>query len=187
MQWRLKHKLSGGGPLPDVGIYSINAARFLTGEEPVEVLGQTWQPEDDPRFAEVEASVQFTMRFPGGFSASCSTSYASHRSQMLRLHGSDAWVELNPAFAYEGLRLRTSKLVDDANRLMEAAIPTKNQFTLELDHMAECVLLDRVPHTRGEEGLQDMRIIEGIYESARKGRPVKLDLPGETRGPEPAS
>jgi predicted dehydrogenase len=43
-----------------------------------------------------------------------------------------------------------------------------------MDHFAECILSGGNPHTPGEEGLQDMRIIEAIYESARNGRSVKL-------------
>ncbi len=56
---------------------------------------------------------------------------------------------------------------------------------LEIDHMSQCVKADREPHTPGEEGLQDQRIIEAIYASAANGRMVKLSPPGKTRGPEP--
>jgi predicted dehydrogenase len=34
-QWRLDPALSGGGSLVDIGIYSLNATRYHTGEEPV--------------------------------------------------------------------------------------------------------------------------------------------------------
>jgi predicted dehydrogenase len=182
-QWRLNHKLAGGGPLPDVGIYCINAARFLSGEEPTEVFGQTVQMPNDPRFREVEASAQFILRFPSGFTASCSCSYDSHRAQFLRLQGSDGWAELDPAFAYRGLRLRLGQKVGKHNVVTEPAIEAKNQFAAEIDHLAECVTSDQKPHTPGEEGLQDLRIIEAIYESARTGRVVKLATPPTTRNP----
>ncbi|KQQ87831.1 Gfo/Idh/MocA family protein [Massilia sp. Leaf139] len=183
--WRMKRALAGGGPLPDVGLYCISQARFLSGEEPVEVTGHTWSTPGDARFKEVEESCQFTLRFPSGFMATCSTGYSSHKSQMYRLNGSSAWAEMSPAYAYEGNRLRVSRVEQGREQGAELHIEEGNQFAKELDHFAQCVRKDREPHTPGEEGLQDQRIIAAIYESARSGRPVKLAPPGKTRGPEP--
>jgi len=184
--WRLKRKLAGGGALPDVGLYCLNAARFLSGEEPVEVMGNVWSTPGDARFREVEESCQFVLRFPSGFIASCSTGYASHKSQMFRLNGSEAWAELNPAYAYNGIKLKVSRVVEGKEQTSEMQSDDKNQFAAELDHFAQCIQQNREVHTPGEEGLQDQRIMEAIYESARTRRPVKLKPPaGPTRGPEP--
>jgi predicted dehydrogenase len=185
-QWRQKLALSGGGCLPDVGIYCLNAARFISGEEPVEVWGATHQPKDDPRFAEVEATCAFTVKFPSGLIASCSSGYSAHRSQFLRVEGERAWAELNPAFGYSDLKLRTKILEDGHDTTREPSIGSKDQFAEEMDHMSLCVQQDLQPHTPGEEGLQDQRIVDAIYESARSGKVVKLSPPpGPTRGPEP--
>jgi predicted dehydrogenase len=183
--WRLKRALAGGGPLPDVGLYCISQARFLSGEEPVEVTGHTWSTPGDARFKEVEESCQFTLRFPSGFTATCSTGYSSHKSQMYRLNGASAWAEMSPAYAYEGNRLRVSRVENGKEQASELQIEEGNQFAKELDHFVQCIRKDKEPHTPGEEGLQDQRIIEAIYESARSGRTVKLAPPGRTRGPEP--
>lgn len=184
-QWRLQRALAGGGPLVDVGIYSINAARFLSGEEPEEISGRIVQLPHDPRFREVEASTQFVLRFPSGFTATCSCSYASHRSQFLRVNGSEGWAELDPAFSYEGLRLRYARVQDGKNLVVEPSITAKNHFAQEIDHFAECVANGQTPHTPGEEGWQDLRIITAIYESARTGAVVKLTPPPKpTRGPD---
>jgi predicted dehydrogenase len=183
--WRLKRALAGGGALPDVGLYCLNAARFLSGEEPVEVMGNVWSTPGDARFREVEESCQFVLRFPSGFIASCSTSYAAHKSQMFRLNGADAWAELNPAYAYSGIKLKVSRVVDGKEQTSEVQAEDKNQFAAELDHFAQCIQQNREVHTPGEEGLQDQRIMEAIYESARTHRPVKLKAPGRTRGPAP--
>ncbi len=148
-QWRQKIALSGGGCLPDVGIYCLNAARFLTGEEPSEVWGTTVQPKDDPRFTEVEETCTFGMRFPSGLVATSSCGYGAHRSQMLRLEGERAWAELNPAFGYHGLKLRTSTTMESHDVVMEPSIESKDQFALEMDHMALCVQTKpRTPHAR---------------------------------------
>ncbi|MCC2963355.1 Gfo/Idh/MocA family oxidoreductase [Massilia sp. IC2-278] len=188
--WRLKRALAGGGALPDVGLYCINEARFLSGEEPVEVIGHTWSTPGDARFKEVEESCQFVLRFPSGFVASCTTGYASHKSQMFRLNGSTAFAEMNPAYAYNGNRLRISRVEggkeQGQEQTSEIQVEEENQFAKELDHFAQCVRQDKQPHTPGEEGLQDQRIIEAIYASAKSGRAVKLTPPpGKTRGPEP--
>jgi len=185
-QWRLKRALSGGGPLPDVGVYCINGARFLLDEEPTEIIGTVVQPISDPRFREVEQSVHFILRFPSGATATCTSSYANHESRFFRVQGAKAWAEMNPAFAYNGLRLRRGMLVDEKNAATEISIDPVDQFGREIDHMALCVVRNQTPHTPGEEGLQDQRIIEAIYESARTGRVVKLSPPpGPTRGAAP--
>ena len=109
-QWRLKHALAGGGCMPDVGVYCLNAARFLSDEEPIEIQASVVQPKDDPRFTEVEASCQVIARFPSGFTATFNSAYNAHKSQFLRLEGTEAWAELNPAFAYHGIKLKYSSL-----------------------------------------------------------------------------
>jgi predicted dehydrogenase len=185
-QWRQKRALAGGGCLPDVGIYCLNAARFLTNQEPSEVWGTIWQPKNDPRFAEVEATCSFTAIFPSGLIASCNTGYAAHRSQFLRLEGDKSWVEMSPAFAYTGLKLQGRELRDGKDTTFEPTIEAVDQFAEEMDHMSLCVQQNLDPHTPGEEGLQDQRIVEAIYESAKTGRPVKLNPPSQpTRGPDP--
>jgi predicted dehydrogenase len=187
-QWRLKKSLAGGGALPDVGIYCLNAARFLSGEEPDEVHATVHQPKDDPRFAEVEARCSFTAHFPSGLIATCVSAYDVHRSAMLRLEGSQAWAEMSPAFGYHGSRVRYSMLTGEGEEkkdtLFEPSIEDKDQFALEMDHFATCVRNNVQPHTPGEEGLQDQRIIEAIYKSAATGRTVKMAQPAKpTRGP----
>ena len=187
-QWRQKIVLAGGGCLPDVGIYCLNAARFLSGEEPVEVSGTLHQPKDDPRFLEVEETCSFTMKFPSGFIATCSSGYGAHKSQSMRLEGDLGWAELNPAFAYTGLKLHTSTVQDGQDIVSEPSIEAVDQFAVEMDHMATCVRSNLRPHTPGEEGLQDQKIVEAIYDSAHTGRPVALPPPrGATRGPDPAT
>ena len=186
--WRLKKAMAGGGALPDIGIYCINAARFLSGEEPSEVLGSIWSTPGDARFRDVEESCQFTLRFPSGFSATCSTSYSAHKSQMFRLNGFDAWAEMDPAYAYHGNTLRIKRVVDGKDVTSDIPPEKNNQFTLMIDHFASCIQQNKDVHTPGEEGLQDQRIMEAIYESARSSRVVRLEPPaGKTRGPEPES
>lgn len=186
-QWRLKRALAGGGPMPDVGVYCLNAARFLSDEEPIEIQASITQPKDDPRFTEVEASCQVIAKFPSGFTATFNSAYNAHKSQFLRLEGTDAWAELNPAFAYHGIRMQFARFDGDMESTHEPQLEEKDQFALEMDHFAECVQKNLRPHTPGEEGLQDQRITDAIYESARTGKTVHIvPPPTPTRGPEPS-
>lgn len=188
-QWRQKRALAGGGCMPDVGVYCLNAARFLSDEEPNEVQATIYQPKDDPRFTEVEASCQVIAKFPSGFTAVFNSAYEAHKSQFLRVEGTEAWAELNPAFAYHGIKMRYSFYNQDLKQEIahEPQLEEKDQFAAEMDHFALCVQKNLKPHTPGEEGLQDQRITDAIYESARTGKAVKVSPPaGPTRGPEPA-
>ena len=188
-QWRLKKAMAGGGCMPDVGVYCLNAARFLSGEEPYEVLASVSQPKDDPRFTEVEASCQVIAKFPSGFTATFNSAYNAHKSQFLRIEGTEAFAELNPAFAYSGIKMKFTKFDGAVDGGMEIAhepsLEPKDQFAAEMDHFSLCVQNGLPPHTPGEEGLQDQKITDAIYESARTGRAQKLEPPpGPTRGPD---
>ncbi len=187
-QWRLKKALAGGGSLPDVGLYCLNGSRAILNEEPYEVSAYISSPSGDPRFREVEDTVSFTLRFPSGAIANCSSSYGLHETRRFRIYGSDGSISLENAFAYHGQELtltRKDQGIESASRQM---LEAKNQFALELDHMATCIAKNLTPHTPGEEGLQDHRIMEAIYQSAQSGQPVKVAPPiGPTRGAEVAS
>jgi predicted dehydrogenase len=178
--WRMKRDLAGGGPLPDVGIYCLNTIRFVLGEEPSEVFAQMHQPKDDPRFSEVEESISWTMRFPSGIIANCLSSYGHHEARRYRLYASDGWFGMDPAFSYQGLRLESGHTAQGGVKVREERnLGEVNQFALEFDHFAQAIQEDFTPFTPGEEGLQDMRIIEAIYRSAQDGRPVKLEVINE--------
>jgi predicted dehydrogenase len=187
-QWRLIKAMSGGGSLPDVGIYCLNAARFITGEEPIEITARTTQPNDDPRFKEVEDLCSFTLRFPSGALAVCGSGYSYHENRFLRVMGAEAWAGLDPAFSYDNLTMQIGRRAGQSNALEQRRWSPKNQFALEMDAFAEAITHDRMPLTPGEEGLQDMRIMAAIYQSAASGAVIKmapmqgLDV---TRGPAP--
>ena len=175
-QWRLKKALAGGGSLPDIGIYDLNTARFVLGEEPETVSASIYTTPGDPRFKEVEETVMFQLFFPSGAVASNTCSYGVHESRYYRCHtDKGALFGVQNGFAYGGLQLEMSQVKDKlewkANPSMGEA---KDQFALEIDHMSDCVLNNKNPFTPGEEGLQDHKIMDAIYESARTGQPVKL-------------
>jgi predicted dehydrogenase len=174
-QWRQKKAMAGGGSLVDVGIYCFNATRYITGEEPVEVMGRITRPDGDPRFREIEDLAQFTLRFPSGTVATCSSGYSFHQSNHLRVQSEKAWFEMSPAFSYDGLELRVGRKAGAANMVSTIGLAPNDQFAREMDAFAWSIRNDKTPLTPGEEGLQDLRIAEAIYRSAANGgAPVSL-------------
>ena len=169
-QWRLNKELAGGGSLMDIGIYALQAARYLSGEEPTEVNAAMSTSPNDPRFKEVEETINFQLRFPSGVLANCSSSYGYAGQNRYRVVGTTGWLEVDPATVYRGLRMK----VHHDNVTEERELPALDHFALEMDHMSACVLEKREPLTPGEEGLRDLRIMMTIYEAARTGRTVKL-------------
>jgi predicted dehydrogenase len=169
-QWRLKRTLAGGGSLMDIGIYALNAARYLSGEEPTEVNAMIYSTPGDPRFKEVEENINFQLRFPSGVLANCSSSYGYYHQSHFRVLGTAGLLEMDPATWYSGLRLR----VQHGNLFEERELPVVDHFAAEMDHMSGCVMDNKEPLTPGEEGLRDLKIMMAIYEAARAGRTVKL-------------
>jgi predicted dehydrogenase len=176
--WRLVKSLAGGGSLPDIGLYCLNTARFLCGEEPVEVGAMIHNSPNDPRFKEVEDTVAFWMRFPSGVIAHCLTSYSTADVKRWRAIGDKGWAEMDPAFSYRGLKLKRSRAADltdlKSQGIEHIEAPDKNQFALEMDHFSDCIVNNKKPYTPGEEGLQDHRIMAALYEAAAKKQPVSL-------------
>jgi len=164
-QWRLNRKLAGGGALVDVGIYPMNEARWLTGEEPVSFTAiPTTRDRTSGRFAEVEQTLDFTIKFPSGIVGTFGCSYGADMPGFLRIHGDRGSLQLSPAFDYTGAHLTS---IGGRQRI---DVPPQGesgfQFKLEAEHFANCVRTNTDPKTPGEEGLKDLVALEAIYKAA---------------------
>jgi predicted dehydrogenase len=169
-EWRLDRKLAGGGPLMDMGVYSLNACRYLTHEEPTDIKAFSSVIDHDGRFDTVEENVSWTMKFPSGIVASCNTTYGAPMNGFYRVHGSQGWLYAEPAFAYQGLHLTAQFKDPGDSKPTELDEPNPNkdpsQFTTQADYFTKCILEDKTPETAGEEGLLDMQYMSKIYQSA---------------------
>ena len=163
-EWRLNKVMAGGGPLMDVGIYSLNACRHLTGEEPVAVKGYSSVVDQDGRFREVEENLSWSMKFPSGAVASCSTTYGANMTSYFRVLGSKAELHVESAFAYDGQRLMAA-LPGQALLNEPTTLADPGCFVREADHLAECVFSNREPGPNGAEGIKDMKLMAAIYQS----------------------
>jgi predicted dehydrogenase len=164
--WRLNRALAGGGPLMDVGIYCVQATRYLTGEEPVSVSASLTRG-DDNRFAEVEESIMWQTKFPGGALAHCSSSYSAAPAGYFRALAERGGFAMDPAFTYDGIRGTRSD-----GRPID--YPNIDQFAAEMDDFADCIANGMPTRVPGEEGLRDVQIMMAIYEAARSGKSVDL-------------
>jgi len=165
-QWRLKRALSGGGALMDLGIYALQAARYISGEEPV--LVSAIETKTNPvKYSEVEETVVWQMKFPSGVLAYCSTSFEAVQIARVRAIAERGWFELDPAFDFSSIHGRRS----DGK---EIALPSGDQFAAELDDFSRCILNDEPSKVSGEEGLRDVKIVTAIYESMKTGNAVAL-------------
>ena len=168
-QWRLDKALSGGGSLMDIGIYALQAARYISGEEPVSVSAQ-WSITDPVKFKPgVEESVLFSLKFPSGVVANCSSSYATGLNRF-RANAERGWFEVQPALNYVGIKGRMS----DRGAPKDFDIASNDHFAAEMDDFADCILNDKPTRVPGEEGRRDQRIMAAIYESAASGKTIVL-------------
>jgi predicted dehydrogenase len=163
-EWRLDKKMAGGGPLVDVGIYALNACRYLTGEEPEKFAAFSSVIDHDGRFTTVEENLSWTMQFPSGIVASCNTTYGAQMDGFFKVHGSRGWMYASPAFDYDGLHL----YAEYSGTSLDEANPARDpyQFQAQADHFSHCIQNGLEPKTPGEEGLRDMRYIAEIYRAA---------------------
>jgi predicted dehydrogenase len=166
--WRLNRKLAGGGPILDLGVYPLNAIRMITGEEPKTFTAIIGTREAGDRFAEVEQSMEWTMKFPSGIVASCSCSYGARAPGYFRVAGASGYLAFEPAFNYDGLRLRGQ----GGGKPVDIASTNKHpyMFTIQAEHFAHCVQSDEQPRSTGEDGMKDLLAIEAIYRAA--GSPI---------------
>jgi predicted dehydrogenase len=162
-QWRLDKALAGGGALMDIGIYAINGARYMVGEEPVWVTAQETKT-DKIKFKEgVDETIQFQLGFPSGAVASCLSTYQMNHLDRFFMTGEQGFAELQPATGYGPIQGRTHK-----GELMQ---PHATHQTIQMDEMAGILLDGNAPvvSVDGEEGLKDLKIIDAIYAACERG------------------
>jgi glucose-fructose oxidoreductase len=160
----------GGGTLPDIGIYCINAARALFGDEPIEVFAAEAAGADH-RFDQVAEGTSCMMRFPGERLATFTCSFGAADTSSYQIVGTDGDLVVSPAYDFAGPIIHRLTIDGETKT---TTFPRRDQFAPELLHFSECILEDREPGPSGSEGLADVRVIEALQESARIGRPVPL-------------
>ena len=161
--WKLDKEM-GGGAMMDMGVYALQAARYVTGEEPSLVTAQTFvhRPE---LFTEVDETTMFQLAFPSGAVANLHTSFGMSMNY-LNVTAQDGWFELDPFSAYSGIKGKSKAGPID--------YPQINQQATQMDEQVLSIMNDQPMRVPGEEGLKDMIVVEGVYKSIATGDAVEL-------------
>ena len=167
---RLK-KATGGGPLMDMGVYPINASRYLFREEPIEVTA-IGANNGDPRFSEVHEMVTAVLRYPEEKLAVLTVSFGAAPSDSYQVVGTKGELMLQPAYDYHAKpKMRLTIEGKDKKTKFDKV----DQFGGEMEYFSHCILNDEEPEPNGREGLADIRIVQALLESMRTGQAVKLE------------
>jgi predicted dehydrogenase len=158
--WRLKKAMAGGGGLMDMGIYAIQGARYTLGQEPIAVKATQEKTRPD-FFKEVDETVFWELKFPGGQKVTGKSSY-NHDWGYLRAQAEKGSFELEPAYGYGGLDGKISG--------KQMQIPNIIQQAAQMDDFATCIALKKESRVPGEEGLKDMKVVDAIYRSLDSGK-----------------
>lgn len=160
-QWRLDEDLAGGGALFDIGIYPLNTARFLLGDDPVAVTGRT--ASTHAAFDDVDETVSFALEFPTDVYASCYASHNARQSSAITVTGTDGQVRIEPAFFQDQTRELHLSRGDSQSSI---TLARADQMLEEFDYFADRVRGNAPLYPDGEHGLVDMVTMEAIYEAA---------------------
>ncbi len=167
IDWHVKKALSGGGPLTNLGVYCVQAARYILGEEPTSVTAQYGAINNKIKYAEVEESITFQMNFPSGAVSTHSTTYSCGIDRVYAT-AENGHFELSPAISYGPFVGKSS------NGAMD--FPQINQQATQCDEIGKVILANqKLPsHITGEEGLKDVKVLEAIYKAANTSKKVSI-------------
>ncbi|UZR93287.1 Gfo/Idh/MocA family protein [Chondrinema litorale] len=161
--WKLK-KAMGGGAMMDMGVYSLQAARYVTGEEPIAVTAQEFRIRKD-LFTEVEETLTFQLEFPSGALANLHTSFGMNMNY-LDVRTEKGYIKLDPFSSYNNINGSTSEKTLN--------LPQVNQQATQMDEVAVCIKDGKPLRVTGEEGLKDMKVVDAIYHAVAAGNRISL-------------
>ncbi|MBC7893620.1 MAG: Gfo/Idh/MocA family oxidoreductase [Sphingobacteriaceae bacterium] len=161
--WKQK-KAMGGGVMGDMGVYAIQGARLITGEEPLTVSAKLYT--NRPQiYTEVEEIADYTLEFPSGAVAKCHSSYGDN-ANFLRAECEKGWIKVEPQSGYSGIKGESPN--------GKWSFPLPNQQAKQMDEDALAIMTSKKLIAPGEEGLRDIRIVEAVYRSGKSGKTEKI-------------
>jgi predicted dehydrogenase len=169
------HRAKNGelaGPVFDMGPYPVNAARYIFQDEPIEVASAVGTKHPQSGFPQnFYDTVAVTLRFPENRLAQFNLSYFGNPSNSLIAVGTEGNLVLDPAYTFgKGLE----QVVTIGEKKEEHSFKNTDHFGGELKYFSNCILNNESPEPNGEEGLADVRVLEGIMAALESGRSVKL-------------
>lgn len=168
---RLQDVAAGGGPIYDIGIYCINAARYLFQDEPIEVFAIAAN-RGEQRFTEVEETASVILRFPNERVANFTCSFGAAGSANYQFVGTKGSLRVDPAYPWQG-EIKHYLTIDGETQ--ERTFADHDQLAAEFLYFSDCILQNKDPEPSGVEGLNDVHIIQALYESIQTGKAVKVE------------
>ena len=168
------HRAANGdlaGPILDMGPYPVNAARYVFGDEPTEVISAVGTRHAESGLGDFDDTVAVTLKFPGGKLAQFVISYYANAVNSFYAMGTKGSVHMSPSYIY-GKPLAQTITVGEKSR--NESFKNTDHFGGELKYFSDCILSGKDPEPDAEEGYADVRVLEGILEALKTGAPVKL-------------
>jgi glucose-fructose oxidoreductase len=179
---RLDAAKGADAALFDMGIYCINAARYVFQEEPTEVIAASATRRDDTRFRGAGEMTSAVLRFPAEKLATFTASFGAAPRGYYEVLGTDGRLVVDPAFDFD----RAARhLLEVRGKTKERKFGETDQFGAEIAYFSRCIHDDVDPEPSGGEGLRDIVIIDAIHRAISSRRPVGIDLPPRARRPGP--
>lgn len=180
---RLQPIERGGGTVFDMGLYCVDAARYLFADEPIAVVARSVSREGDERFRHCDEATTAVLEFPDGRLASFTSSFSATRIAEYRLVGTSGQLLVHKAFEYN--TEMSYEVFRGGERVKGDTFPPRDQFAPEIDYFSRCVLEKARPEPDGNDGLADVRIVRAIHESALTGRAVSVEPIPQPSRPSP--
>lgn len=167
--WRFNRAV-GGGAIYDLGCYTIHHARYIVNTEPLRVyatgaIGVA---------SEVEESVAAVLEFPGDITAQFTLGFRAFGSQSVEVYGTAGLLRLDEAWNNENRSIALRVSYEDGSTETHEFAPV-NQFVLQLRHLCECLETGQPHRIPPENSVNQMRVIDALFESLSTGLPVSLN------------
>jgi glucose-fructose oxidoreductase len=172
----------GGGPLEDIGIYCLNAARYVFRAEPEEVTAFAIRGKDR-RFKEIPEAVSATLRFSRNRLASFLCGFGESKVSEYRVIGTEGVLKMDPAYTWNG---DTEQTISRKEKTKTKSFEHRDQIAAELVYFSDCILKKKTPEPSGQEGYLDVRIIDSLRKSYTEHRTVKIKSLTKKRRPHAA-
>lgn len=170
----------GAGPLWDLGVYCVNAARYLFRSEPSEVSAMSFANRADRRFHHVDEQIGAVLRFPGECCATFLAGFGAHDRARYEIVCTDGAVALENSYEYTDDIVMT---IYNGAEPRTRTFSKRDQIAAEIEYFSRCILDNRHPEPSGHEGLADVQILQALDRSARSGRVEELRIPARSVRP----
>src|SRR4029077_14162608 len=163
----------GGGSLFDMGVYCINAARYLFRDEPIEVTAVSAN-DGEIRFRQNAEMTTAILRFPEERLAVLTSSFGAVKTSEYSLIGTKGRMRLSPAYDYSVPLAYELAIGDHKPKSKRKKFAKHDQFGAELEYFSDCILRNHDPEPSGVEGLADTRVVRAILQSVDARKPAQF-------------